>query len=65
MTTIATKRLPWPIRVLLRTYLRHRVRWIETDIAADTALKHALPRRIAEHERVAAHCRVHIATLED
>ena len=65
MNTIATKRAPWWVRLFLRAYLRQRIRWIETDIAADDALRRLLPQRIAAHERVAANLRCEIALLED
>lgn len=62
---IRLKRRPWPLRVLRRMYLRHWIRWIETDIAADQKLLCELPRRIREHERFTAALRVELALLED
>lgn len=65
MNTIATKRAPWWVRLFLRAYLRSRIRWIDTDIAADAKLMNTLPFRIAAHERVAANLRCELALLED
>lgn len=53
-------------RFVLRPYLKWRLRWIDTDIAAERDLmERVLPARIREHERAAAHYRTRIATLED
>lgn len=53
-------------RWVLRPYLKALLRWVDTDIAADRDLhERVLPARIAAHERIAAHYRARIATLED
>lgn len=65
MNTIATKRAPWLIRLVQRAYLRARIKWIEQDVEADTALRKILPKRIREHERAAAFMRVELSLLED
>jgi hypothetical protein len=65
MNTITTKRAPWLIRLVQRAYLRARIHWIEEDVAADTALRKTLPKRIREHERAAAAMRCELALLED